>query len=81
MVVNENQLEKVSQEPDFSIQPLFGQNRDIDLDTSLGLPFFWEITENSLFAAQAIINKNQKIEEIFTFVSKMVGGKCERMDI
>lgn len=81
VIINESQLEKVIRVPYFSIQPLFGQNRDLSLDTSMGLPFFWEIPENRLFAAQVIINKNQEIEDIFTFISKMVYGKCERMDI
>lgn len=83
VVVEERQLERVALEPGFSIQPFFRKDRDgiEPLDTSFGLPFFWEIKEPGLFAAQAIIKKDRTIEEIFPFVSKMVGGKCERMDV
>jgi carbamoyl-phosphate synthase large subunit len=81
MILNENQLKKLIQVSYYSIQPFFGHEKNLNLDTSMGLPFFWGIPENSLFAAQVIINKNQKVEEIFTFVAKMVAGKCERMDI
>lgn len=83
VVVNEDQLKKVSEEHDFSIQPFFRTDPEfsVELDTSLGLPFFWEIPENRLYAAQTIISKDQKVEEIFSFVAKMVYGKCERMDV
>lgn len=83
VVLENNQLKKVLAEPGFSIQPFFRKKQEaaLSLDTTYGLPFFWEIQETSLFAAQAIITKDGQIDEIFTFVSKMVGGKCERMDI
>jgi len=80
IVLNKIQLEKVIKEPDFAIQPLFGQPSDLKLDTSFGIPLFWEIPESRLFASQVVINKNGKIVSIFGFISKMVNGKCERMD-
>jgi len=80
IVVRESQLERIIKEPGFAIQPLFGQPKDLEIDLSFGLPFFWEIPETRLFAAQVIINKKSEIISIFGFISKMVGGKCERMD-
>jgi carbamoylphosphate synthase large subunit len=80
VVVNENQLNEVIKQTDFSIQPYFDHPKSLELDTRFGLPFFWEIPEHKLFAAQVIINKNRQIDGIFGFISMMVGGKCERMD-
>lgn len=80
IVLNKSQLDKIIIEPNFAIQPLFGQWDDFTFETTFGLPFFWEIPETKLFAAQVIIDKNKKIKSIFGFISKMVGGKCERMD-
>jgi len=80
IVLKESQLNKIIKESGFAIQPLFGQVNDFDLDTSIGLPFFWEIPETRLFAAQVIINRNHEINSIFGFISMMVGGKCVRMD-
>lgn len=82
-IVTENkQLEKIALIPGYSIQPFFRGDEEemIELDTTFGLPFFWEIPETSLFAAQVIINKQYQIEEICTFVSLMVNGKCEKMN-
>lgn len=83
VVLENSQLKKVLSEPGFSIQPFFRNKQEttFSFDTVFGLPFFWEIEENSLFAAQVIIKKNQEIDGIFTFISKMVRGKCERMDV
>ena len=80
IVLNKSQLNKVILATDFAIQPFFGQTEDITLDTSFGVPLFWEVPESRLFAAQVIIDKNQEINSIFSFISKMVYGKCERMD-
>lgn len=80
IVMNDDQLKQVINEPDFSIQPYFDAPEKIELDTRYGLPFFWEIPEPRLFAAQVIINKKSEIHSICGFISTMVGGKCERMD-
>lgn len=80
VVLNKMQLDKIAQEPDFAIQPLFAQSANLKLDTSFGLPLFWEIPETRLFASQVLIRRNGEIDSIFGFISKMVNGKCERMD-
>lgn len=80
VVLNKEQLDKIIREPDFAIQPLFGQSADLSFDSRFGLPLFWEIPETRLFASQVLINKNCEIDSIFGFISKMVNGKCERMD-
>ena len=80
VVLNKTQLDKIILEPDFAIQPLFGQSADLSFDTRFGLPLFWEIPETRLFASQVLINKNGEIDSVFGFISKMVNGKCERMD-
>jgi carbamoyl-phosphate synthase large subunit len=80
IVLNKTQLEKVIKEPDFAIQPLFGQSANLTLDTSFGIPLFWEIPESRLFASQVVINKNGEIDAVIGFIAKMVNGKCERMD-
>lgn len=80
VVLNKTQFDKIIQEPDFAIQPLFGQSADLSFDTRFGLPLFWEIPETRLFASQVVINKKGKIDAVFGFISKMVNGKCERMD-
>lgn len=76
-VMNNVQLDKVIEEKNYAIQPLFGQSDDIEMDTSFGLPFFWEIPENNLYAAQVLIDKDGNIVESIGFISKMVAGKCE----
>jgi hypothetical protein len=59
---------------------LFGQPADLSFDTKFGLPLFWEIPETRLFASQVLISKKGEIDSVFGFISKMVKGKCERMD-
>jgi len=80
VVLNKTQLDRIIIEPDFAIQPLFGQLDNLSFDTRFGLPLFWEIPETRLFASQVLINKNGDIDSVFCFISKMVNGKCERMD-
>lgn len=80
VVLNDKQLSEVIKQPDFSIQPYFDHPKSLEMDTRFGLPFFWEIQEHKLFAAQAIINKKMQIDSILGFISMMVGGKCVRMD-
>ncbi len=80
VVTNQDQLDKVINEPNYAIQPLFGQ-KDIELDTTFGIPFIWEIPEKSLHAVQVLITKEGEVGPSLGFTSEMVGGKCERMDL
>lgn len=80
VVTNQSQLDKVINEPDFAIQPLFGQ-QNIELDTTFGIPFMWEVPEKSLHAVQVLISKTGEVGPSLGFTSEMVGGKCERMDL
>ena len=79
IVTNQQQLDNVIQELGYVIQPLFGVDSDLTIDTRLGLPFFWEVPENNLFAAQVIIDPDGAIVDAIGFVSTMVVGKCERL--
>jgi len=80
IVVKQSQLDKIIKEEGFAIQPLIGQSADIALDASRGFPLFWGTPDSRLFAAQVIIEKSGKLGPMFGFISKMVWGKCERMD-
>ena len=80
VVQNQTQLNRIILEPNFAIQPMFGHSDILTFDTRFGLPLFWEIPETSLFAGQVLINKHGEIDSVFCFISKMVSGKCERMD-
>ncbi|HHB52113.1 MAG TPA: hypothetical protein ENK75_03590 [Saprospiraceae bacterium] len=81
IVLNQEQLDNIIEKPDFALQPLFGQRQDIQLDTTLGIPFFWEIPEKCLHAVQVLITKDGKVGPSLGFISEMVGGKCERVDL
>lgn len=80
VVTNQDQLDKVMNEADYAIQPLFDQ-QNIELDTTFGIPFMWEVPEKSLHAVQVLITKEGEVGPSLGFTSEMVGGKCERMDI
>lgn len=80
VVMTRPQLDKVIKEKGYAIQPFFGQSNNISIDTSLGLPFFWEIPEQNLYAAQVLIDKQGNIINSIGFVSKMVAGKCEQLN-
>ncbi len=79
VVTDQSQLDNILSVPDYAIQPLFGQ-ADIELDTTFGLPFIWEVPEKSLHAVQVLIAKDGEVGPSLGFTSEMVGGKCERMD-
>jgi len=80
VVTNQDQLDNVMNEADYAIQPLFGQ-QNIELDTTFGIPFMWEVPEKSLHAVQVLITKEGEVGPSLGFTSEMVGGKCERMDL
>ena len=81
IITNHNQLDKIINEKNYAIQPLFGQKENIELDTSFGVPFIWEVPEKSLHAVQVLITKDGKIGPSIGFISVMVGGKCERLEL
>ena len=76
-VMEQSQLDRISKEEDYAIQPLFGHSDDLNLDTTFGLPFVWEVPENSLYAVQVLIGRSGEIIRSMGFVAKMVAGKCE----
>lgn len=78
-VMNLHQLDLLIAEKNYAIQPFFGLSEDICMDTRFGLPFFWEIPEQSLYAAQVLLNQSGRIFSSIGFVSKMVAGKCEQL--
>lgn len=79
-VMNQSQLDNVIKEQNYAIQPLFGHHDDLKIDTSMGLPFIWEVPEKSLYAAQVLISKDGSIVASIGFVSTMVTGKCELLN-
>ena len=80
VVTNQQQLDNVSKEPGFAIQPLLGVRPDLTIDTRFGLPFVWQIPENKLYATQSLIDRDGNIVDSIGFFSKMVAGKCERLE-
>ncbi len=80
VVTNQDQLDRVMNESNYAIQPLFGQE-NIELDTTFGIPFMWEVPEKSLHAVQVLIAKEGEVGPSLGFTSEMVGGKCERVDL
>lgn len=81
VVTDQTQLNAVIKEPGYAIQPLFAQPKELGLDTRFGLPFFWEVPENNLYAVQVSIGKDGQLGPSSGVVAKMVGGKTERLVI
>lgn len=83
IVCEQEQLKKVCAEKDFSLQPFFrSQNEEkTTLDTTFGLPFFWEIPEQYLYAGQAIIGKNYQVQKVIAYKALMIRGKCEQLEL
>lgn len=79
VVCDDGQLDEVCKLDDYALQPLIGHDRAIHLETTYGLPFVWAVPENSLYAAQVLIDRQGKIISSLGFVSTMVMGKCERI--
>lgn len=80
-VTNQNQLDNIIKEADYAIQPMFGREDNIELDTTFGIPFIWDIPEKALHAVQVLITKKGEVGPSIGFVSEMVGGKCERLEL
>ncbi len=79
VVTDQTRLEAVIKEPGYAIQPFFGQPKGLELDTRFGLPFFWEVPENNLYAVQVSIGKEGQIGPSSGVIGKMVGGKAEQV--
>ena len=81
VVIDQTQLDAIIKEPGYAIQPLFGQPKELGLDRRFGLPFFWEVPENNLYAVQVSIGKDGRIGSSSGVIAKMVRGKTERLVI
>ncbi|MET0103560.1 MAG: hypothetical protein ABW072_00260 [Sedimenticola sp.] len=81
VIINEQQLDRICAQSNYAIQPLFGHTESIEFDTTLGLPFIWEVMENNLYGVQVLISQKGAIISSFGFVSKMVMGRCEQIAI
>ncbi|MBU1642668.1 hypothetical protein KKE54_04850 [bacterium] len=79
VVTDQTRLDAIINEPGYAIQPFFGQPKELEFDTRFGLPFFWEVPENKLYAVQVSIGKDGQLGPSSGVVAKMVGGKAERV--
>jgi carbamoyl-phosphate synthase large subunit len=81
LVVNADQLQRIAGLRDYAIQPFIGDKPECELDTSCGLPFFWEVPEQALFGAQILIGRDASVLDTCLFQLIMVMGRCEGMTL
>jgi carbamoylphosphate synthase large subunit len=65
--------------PDYVIQPFHDPPGPIRMDDAAGLPMFWEVPEDRLYAVQYAIGRSGRILGRCAHRSRMVRGRCEEL--
>lgn len=79
VLLHEHHLMRAMALPGFAIQPMIDPPRDLALDLSDGVPFFWGVSESRLHGVQSLIDRHGSVTTGMGFVAEMVMGRCERL--
>lgn len=79
MLTTTSHIENIVGVSDYAIQPMIDPPENRELDLTLGLPFFWGVSETRLYGVQHLIDRAGQIDSGCGFLAKMVMGRCERL--
>jgi hypothetical protein len=79
VLVQQSQLEASLALPGYVIQPFFDPPKALEIDLAAGLPMFWEVPEDRLYAVQYAIARDGRILGHCAHRARMVRGRCEEI--
>lgn len=79
VLLNQDQLDRMLSRPAYVIQPMLDAPAKLGLDVADGIPLFWGVPEERLFAVRGLVGIDGKLGRNFGYVMTMVMGRAERM--
>lgn len=79
VLLDESQLERVLARPGQVLQPMVDAPAELQPDLSEGVPLFWGVSEQRLFAVRGWIAHDGQLHPGCAYVMTMVTGRFERM--
>jgi carbamoyl-phosphate synthase large subunit len=80
VLLEDDHVERILSRPAYVVQPMIAPPAELVPDLNDGVPLFWGVPEEALFAVRGLIGLDGEVSQCCGYVLTMVMGRAERME-